>query len=63
MLRRRHHAQGFGTTVSGSVEWVMIAYLVAIAATLLSVGRLADIARRERVCIAGLALFATGSAD
>jgi len=41
----------------------MIAYLVAIAATLLSVGRLADIARRERVCIAGLALFATGSAD
>jgi len=41
----------------------MIAYLVAIAATLLSVGRLADIARRERVWIAGLALFTTGSAD
>lgn len=55
-------AHGFATPVSGPVEWVVIGYLVVIAATLLSFSRLADIAGRERVWIAGLALFTVGSA-
>lgn len=55
-------AQAFGSPVSGLVEWVVIGYLVVIAATLLSFSRLADIVGRERVWIAGLALFTVGSA-
>ena len=54
-------AHAFGTPVSGPVEWVVIGYLVIIAATLLSIGRLADIVGRERVWIAGLAVFTVGS--
>lgn len=54
-------ARSFGTPVSGLVEWVVIAYLVAIAATLLTFGRLADLVGRERIWVAGLALFTTGS--
>ncbi len=55
-------AHAFGTPVSGPVEWVVIGYLVVIAATLLSLSRLADMAGRERVWIGGLALFTVGSA-
>jgi EmrB/QacA subfamily drug resistance transporter len=55
-------AHAFGTPVSGPIEWVVIGYLVVIAATLLSFSRLADIAGRERVWIGGLALFTVGSA-
>jgi EmrB/QacA subfamily drug resistance transporter len=55
-------AHAFGTPVSGPIEWVVIGYLVVIAATLLSFSRLADIAGRERVWIGGLALFTLGSA-
>jgi EmrB/QacA subfamily drug resistance transporter len=56
-------ASGFGMPVSGPVEWVVIGYLVIIAATLLSFGRLADIVGQERVWVAGLALFTIGSAS
>jgi EmrB/QacA subfamily drug resistance transporter len=55
-------ARAFGTAVSGPVEWVVIGYLVVIAATLLTFGRLADIVGRERVWVAGLAVFTAGSA-
>jgi EmrB/QacA subfamily drug resistance transporter len=55
-------AHSFGTPVSGPIEWVVIGYLVVIAATLLSFSRLADIVGRERVWIAGLAVFTAGSA-
>ena len=55
-------AHAFGTPVSGPIEWVVIGYLVVIAATLLSFGRLADIVGRERIWIAGLAIFTAGSA-
>jgi EmrB/QacA subfamily drug resistance transporter len=55
-------AHAFGTPVSGPVEWVVIGYLVVIAATLLSFARLADIAGRERIWVWGLAIFTVGSA-
>jgi EmrB/QacA subfamily drug resistance transporter len=55
-------ADAFGTPVSGPVEWVVIGYLVVLAATLLSFSRLADIVARERVWVAGLVVFTTGSA-
>jgi EmrB/QacA subfamily drug resistance transporter len=55
-------AHAFATPVSGPIEWVVIGYLVVIAATLLSFSRLADIVGRERVWIGGLALFTVGSA-
>jgi EmrB/QacA subfamily drug resistance transporter len=55
-------AGAFGTAVSGPIEWVVIGYLVVIAATLLPFSRLADIAGRERVWTIGLAVFITGSA-
>lgn len=55
-------ADAFGTTVSGPVEWVVIGYLVVLAATLLSFSRLADIVGRERVWVGGLVVFTAGSA-
>jgi EmrB/QacA subfamily drug resistance transporter len=54
-------ARSFGSPVSGLVEWVVIAYLVVVAATLLTFGRLADLLGRERIWVAGLALFTAGS--
>ncbi len=54
-------ARWFDTPVSGLIEWVVIAYLVVVAATLLTFGRLADILGRERIWVAGLAVFTVGS--
>jgi EmrB/QacA subfamily drug resistance transporter len=54
-------ARWFDTPVSGLVEWVVIAYLVAIAATLLTFGRLADLVGRERIWVIGLGVFTAGS--
>jgi EmrB/QacA subfamily drug resistance transporter len=55
-------ARHFGVPVGGAIEWVMIAYLVTIAATLLTVGRLSDYVGRRRIWIAGLVVFTLGSA-
>jgi hypothetical protein len=41
-------AQTFHTPVGGAMEWVIIAYLVTIAATLLTFGRLSDMIGRNR---------------
>ena len=38
-------AHGFGVPVSGSIEWILDGYLVVIAATLLTFGRMAGNAR------------------
>jgi EmrB/QacA subfamily drug resistance transporter len=54
-------AQTFRTPVDGAVEWVIIAYLVTIAATLLTFGRLSDLVGRKPVWLTGLALFTVGS--
>lgn len=55
-------ASNFGVPLSGAIEWVIIAYLVATAAILLTAGRLADMIGRKAVWLAGLAIFIVGSA-
>lgn len=54
-------AHGFHTPVGGAIEWVIIAYLVTIAATLLTFGRLSDMFGRKPVWLGGLSLFTIGS--
>jgi EmrB/QacA subfamily drug resistance transporter len=55
-------ARTFHTGVSGSVEWIIIGYLVVIAAVLLTFGRLADMVGRKPIFLAGLVVFILGSA-
>ena len=55
-------ARNFGVPLSGAVEWVIIAYLVATTAILLTAGRLADMIGRKVVWTAGLIIFTASSA-
>lgn len=55
-------ARFFGVPLAGAVEWVIIAYLVVIAAVLLTVGRLADMIGRKPIWASGLVIFTLGSA-
>jgi EmrB/QacA subfamily drug resistance transporter len=55
-------ARYFGVSVGPAIEWVVIAYLVVIASTLLTVGRFADRIGRKPVWTAGLLVFSLGSA-
>ena len=55
-------AHFFAVPLSGAVEWVVIAYLVATAAILLTAGRLADMLGRKLVWSVGLVLFTLSSA-
>ncbi|GHO93194.1 MFS transporter [Reticulibacter mediterranei] len=55
-------ARYFNVPLNGAIEWVIIAYLVATAAILLTAGRLADMIGRKAVWLAGLLLFTSGSA-
>jgi EmrB/QacA subfamily drug resistance transporter len=55
-------ARAFGVPLTGSIEWVLIGYLVVIAATLLTFGRLADTLGRKPLFLGGLAVFILGSA-
>src|SRR5438477_12905120 len=54
-------ARTFHTPIGGAVEWVIIAYLLAIGATLLTFGHLSDLVGRKPVWMAGLAVFTLGS--
>ncbi len=54
-------AHTFGIGVSGAIEWVIIGYLVVIAAVLLSLGRLADMVGRKAIYEMGLVIFVLGS--
>ncbi len=55
-------ARAFGVPLNGTVEWVIISYLVVIAAVLLTAGRLADMIGRKPIFIAGIIIFTLGSA-
>lgn len=44
-----------------AVQWVVLAYLLAITTLIVSVGRLGDVIGRRRLLLAGLALFAGAS--
>src|SRR5438094_6041157 len=54
-------ARTFHTPIGSAVEWVIIAYLIVIAATLLTFGRLSDLVGRKSVWVVGLAIFTLGS--
>ena len=55
-------AHTFGVALTGTIEWVIIGYLVVSGACLLSLGRLADMIGRRPILIAGLIVFTLGSA-
>jgi EmrB/QacA subfamily drug resistance transporter len=54
-------ARAFGTPLSGTIEWVIIGYLVVAAALLLTVGRLSDMIGRTPIWLTGLGLFTLAS--
>src|SRR5262245_8813001 len=44
-----------------AVQWIVLAYLLAITTLIVSVGRLGDVAGRRRLLLAGLLLFTAAS--
>ncbi|HEY1538051.1 MAG TPA: MFS transporter [Solirubrobacteraceae bacterium] len=57
-----HIAGDFHGASLATVSWVLNAYAIVIAALMVPAGRMADRAGRRRAFLAGLALFAVGSA-
>src|SRR6202521_3493589 len=55
-------AHTFHGGISGTIEWIIIGYLVVIAAVLLTCGRLADMFGRKPIFLTGLVVFILGSA-
>jgi EmrB/QacA subfamily drug resistance transporter len=55
-------ARAFGTPLTGTLEWIVIGYLVVIGALLLTFGRLSDMIGRSPIWITGLVIFTVGSA-
>jgi EmrB/QacA subfamily drug resistance transporter len=55
-------ARAFATPLTGTLEWIVIGYLVIIGALLLTFGRLSDMIGRSPIWIAGLVVFTVGSA-
>ncbi len=53
-------AQAFNTSFQ-AVQWVVLAYLLAITTLVVSVGRLGDMVGRRKLLLAGVALFTTAS--
>ncbi|BBN56219.1 MFS transporter [Pseudomonas chlororaphis subsp. aurantiaca] len=52
--------QAFGASFQ-QVQWVVLAYLLAMTALIVSVGRLGDLLGRRRLLLAGILLFALAS--
>lgn len=55
-------ARDFKTPLNGTIEWVVISYLVVTAAILLTAGRLSDMIGRKAIWALGLFVFTGGSA-
>ena len=55
-------SRAFGVALNGQIQWVVIGYLVMIAAALLTFGRLADAVGAKRVWSVGIIFFAVSSA-
>src|SRR5216117_2528204 len=53
-------AQAFNASFQ-EVQWVVLAYLLAITTLIVSVGRLGDIIGRRRLLLAGIVLFTAAS--
>ncbi len=53
-------AQAFGASFQ-QVQWVVLAYLLAITTLIVSVGRLGDLTGRRRLLLAGICLFTVAS--
>jgi len=53
-------AQAFGASFA-QVQWVVLAYLLAITTLVVSVGRLGDLLGRKRLLLGGMALFTLAS--
>ena len=53
-------AQAFGASFQ-QVQWIVLAYLLAITTSIVSVGRLGDITGRRRLLLAGISLFTVAS--
>jgi EmrB/QacA subfamily drug resistance transporter len=54
-------AQAFNASFQ-AVQWIVLAYLLAITTVIVSVGRLGDVIGRRRLMLAGLFLFTAASA-
>src|SRR5690349_21292977 len=53
-------AHDFGSSFQ-AVQWVVLAYLVAMTTLIVGIGRLGDLLGRRRLLVAGLALFSLAS--
>src|SRR4051794_22513177 len=53
-------AEAFGASFQ-AVQWIVLAYLLAITTLIVSVGRLGDITGRRRLLLAGICLFTVAS--
>src|SRR5690349_14199159 len=53
-------AQAFHSSFQ-QVQWVVLAYLVAMTTLVVGIGRLGDVFGRRRLLVAGLALFSVAS--
>ncbi len=53
--------EDFGASF-GQVQWVVLAYLLALTTLVVSAGRLGDLVGRRRLLLAGLAVFTAASA-
>ncbi|MCJ1676878.1 MFS transporter [Streptomyces sp. APSN-46.1] len=53
-------AEAFGTSFQ-AVQWVVLAYLLAVTTLIVSVGRLGDLIGRRRLLLAGISLFTVAS--
>src|SRR5262249_39775225 len=54
--------RSFPATPRSTLAWVITAYVIALASLLVTAGQVADRFGRRRMFLAGIAVFATGSA-